>query len=208
MNECPRPAIPFSFTKKEASTKELADGLEAPKPSTLIQDLIALLHAKGVGFNQIQELVPEAKEEVQRAKNSSRTSRLVNAFSAKLSESVETRIKKATALAVDKIMDILMNPKSTPKDILVAARDLLDRDLGKATQRVDIGGSLTIDEDHKTLLAASQAADERIKLMLEKREKVQAALTKRSRDSGVAEPKQSLLLSSPIQTTVISVTDV
>lgn len=206
MSEVPRPAIPFSFTKpKEASAKELAEGLEEAKPSTLVQDLIALLHAKGVGFNQIQELVPESKEEVSRAKNSSRTSRLVNAFSAKLSESVESRIKKATALAVDKIMDILMNPKSTPKDILVAARDLLDRDLGKATQRVDIGGSLTIDEDHKTLLAASQAADERIKLMLEKREKVQAALSARSPRDELKTPLGSKPL---LTTTVTSITDV
>ena len=175
----PRPAVPFSFTSNSA--KALAESFSAEdsvpqKEKDFSLELIAMLYAKGVGYGQIVELIPEARALVESVKASTKTGKLVNSYSARLNEGVESRIKKATQLALDKIVDILLNPKSTPKDILSAARDLLDRDLGKATQRVDIGGSLSADEDYKSLISASAAAEERIKAMLDKQEAVRAAL--------------------------------
>lgn len=173
----PRPAVPFSFNRP-VELDEDDESEVTIVPRSLADDkvklkLIALLSAKGVGYNQIVEIVgEEIKDEVSKAKRSPELSKLINSFAAKLNESVEMRIKRHSQLALDRLLDILNNPKAAPKDILSAAKDILDRELGKAKQSVELTGGITNTDDIKSIQASSKAADERLKKLEDQRNSI------------------------------------
>lgn len=168
----PKPLIPFKF--KTQDSKEAEDLIQ---DEVLILKLIALLNAKGVSSNQIIDLIgPEIKNEITKAKNNPSLSKLITNFSVRLNEPIEQRIKKATSTALDKILDILNNPKSQTKDILSAAKDLLDRDLGKATQKIEMTSDYNSNEDLKSIQMSTKAVEDRLKQMSERREAIITSL--------------------------------
>lgn len=181
MSTMPRPQIPFKAIPLNLSDDDDNEAINVsalkPKPSSNSNPkLIALLVAKGVGYNQIIELLgEEAKHDVEKAKQHKDISKWINAFSARLNETVEQRIKKASQTALDKLLDILNSPQSAPKEILAAARDILDRELGKAKQQVEFSGIVDSSEDLKSIVASTKAVEDRLKELEDKRNRVKQA---------------------------------
>ncbi len=171
----PKPTTPFSFLIDDGKAKTVIETLTEPE-SELTLKLIALLNAKGVGFHLIKELVPESAGAIETVSQSPKFTKLINSFTAKLSISTEDRINRASSIALDRILDILNNPKSVTKEVLTAARDLLDRSLGKATQKIDLGVTNNNGDDYRTITSAINAASERLRLIEEKREAVRLSI--------------------------------
>lgn len=135
--------------------------------------LLALLSAQGISVVEVSELctIPlEALNSV--VENDEFYAKRVMEYSVKLNQPLEVRIKAAANLAMGRLLQVLVDPASGTKEIISAAKEMLDRHLGKSVQKMQVDMQTSVDGDFLQLQKDIKASDARLDALLEQRKKL------------------------------------
>jgi hypothetical protein len=103
---------------------------------------------------------------------------LVMQYSVKLNQSDTERIKQGSELALSRVLSMLADPNISAKDLVGIARDLMDRQHGKATQKIEYNGMLLGEKNLVEIEKKQEATNKRLGELLEMRQKVIDSNTK------------------------------
>ena len=135
--------------------------------------MLALLNAKGVSTLEVSELCGLPLDALEFLSSEEGFSQKVMELSVKLNLPLDTRLANASNIAAARMLRILSDPESSNKDVISAAKDVLDRHMGKAMQKVSISStSVSLETSFEELQRSIKAADDRVAGLLDLRAKL------------------------------------
>jgi hypothetical protein len=154
--------------------------MQGQQKITATAKMIALLSAKGVGIEQVAQVTGINLESLKMACDGSSEAfdKLVMQYSVKLNQSDTERIKQGSELALSRVLSMLADPNISAKDLVGIARDLMDRQHGKATQKIEYNGMLLGEKNLVEIEKKQEATNKRLGELLEMRQKVIDSNTK------------------------------
>lgn len=164
----------------EPSEKKLkfgppSEGTKAPQLENPLPKLLALFRAKGLSTEDVAEITGvnlDAANEIVDKFGRDRFNELCTTYSLRVSKGSEERIKIAAELAISRCVRILSDPATSSKEVIVLARDFMDRHFGKALQRTEMVGTFQIGEGQKEIDNNLAAANKRLGELMSMRQKM------------------------------------
>lgn len=146
-----------------------------PPRENPLPKLLALFRAKGLttedvagitGMNLglLQAVLADYGED--------RFAELCTHYSTKVSKGSEERIKVAAELAIGRCISILSNPATSSKEVIMLAKDFMDRHFGKALQRTEFVGTFQVGDGNKEIESNLAAANKRLEELMKMRTKM------------------------------------
>jgi hypothetical protein len=143
----------------------------------LVKGLVALLNAKGVSVDEVCEFLKVPFEPLNELTKEDGFPEQVMRLSVLLQQPLEERLASASSIASARMLRIIADPSSTNKDVIAAAKDVLDRHMGKAMQKVSIQSTnLSVDASFEEIQKNIAASDARISQLVEMRSKLKLGL--------------------------------